>query len=82
MVEVHEEITRIEEEVAVLSCMDDDWALERISELYERMEELDAATAETRAAEILHGLGEFILNELINHILSPKSIQKYIYIFT
>ena len=32
--------------------------MDRISELYERMEELDAATAETRAAEILHGLGE------------------------
>lgn len=26
-------------------------------ELYERLEELDAATAEMRAAEILHGLG-------------------------
>lgn len=26
-------------------------------ELYERLEELDAATAEVRAAEILHGLG-------------------------
>ena len=57
MVEVHEEISRIEEEVAELSCMDEEWAMERITELYERMEELDAATAETRAAEILHGLG-------------------------
>ena len=56
--EVHEEIARIEEEVALLSCMDEEWAMDRISELYERMEELDAATAETRAAEILHGLGE------------------------
>jgi ATP-binding cassette, subfamily F, member 2 len=26
-------------------------------ELYERLEELDASTAEVRAAEILHGLG-------------------------
>lgn len=26
-------------------------------EVYERLEELDAATAEVRAAEILHGLG-------------------------
>eukprot|EP01048_Picozoa_sp_COSAG05_P019106 COSAG05_NODE_2920_length_2509_cov_85.126141_4_plen_61_part_00 len=29
----------------------------RLDELYERLEELDVATVEKRAAEILHGLG-------------------------
>ena len=29
---------------------------ERMCEIYERLDELDAATAEARAASILHGL--------------------------
>ena len=61
MVEVDLEVARIENEIALLSCMCDsdneDWTMDRMNELYERLEELDAATAETRAAEILYGLG-------------------------
>lgn len=29
-----------------------------LMEIYERLDELDAATAETKAAQILHGLGK------------------------
>ncbi|XP_059429690.1 ABC transporter F family member 1 [Corylus avellana] len=51
-----EERLRLEKEVEVLAAQDDGGgeALERI---YERLEALDAATAEKRAAEILFGLG-------------------------
>ena len=31
---------------------------ERLMDVYERLEELDASTAETKAARILHGLGQ------------------------
>ena len=62
VMEVEEAKMRIEEEVAVLSGTsgtdNDEWIAERISELYERLDEMDASTAETRAAEILHGLGK------------------------
>ena len=34
-----------------------DETLERLTQVYERLEELDAATAETRASKILSGLG-------------------------
>jgi ATPase subunit of ABC transporter with duplicated ATPase domains len=34
-----------------------DDVVDRITQLYERLEELDAATAETRASKILAGLG-------------------------
>ena len=40
-------------------------AHDRLMELYERLEELDVATAEVRAAAILHGLG-----------FSPNMIQQ------
>ena len=30
---------------------------DRLMDVYERLEELDASTAETKAARILHGLG-------------------------
>ena len=30
---------------------------ERLLDIYERLDDLDAATAETKAARILHGLG-------------------------
>jgi ATP-binding cassette subfamily F protein 2 len=30
---------------------------ERLMDVYERLDELDASTAETKAARILHGLG-------------------------
>ncbi|KAL1558500.1 ATP-binding cassette sub- F member 1 [Salvia divinorum] len=51
-----EERLKLEKEVEILSTQDDGGgeALERI---YERLDALDAATAEKRAAEILFGLG-------------------------
>jgi ATP-binding cassette subfamily F protein 2 len=36
---------------------DGDEVMERLTQVYERLEELDAATAETRASKILSGLG-------------------------
>ncbi|KAI6658596.1 hypothetical protein LOD99_15396 [Oopsacas minuta] len=57
VIEVGEEISRIEDEIAELSCTDEEWGMERITELYDRMEELDAVCAESKAAEVLHGLG-------------------------
>ncbi|KAI6658425.1 ATP-binding cassette sub-family F member 2 [Oopsacas minuta] len=41
VIEVGEEISRIEDEIVELSCADEEWAKERITELYDRMEELD-----------------------------------------
>ena len=35
-----------------------DMESERLQDIYERLDELDAASAETKAARILHGLGE------------------------
>ena len=32
---------------------------ERLMDVYERLDELDASTAEVKAARILHGLGQF-----------------------
>ena len=32
---------------------------DRLMDIYERLEELDAATAETKAGRILHGLGRY-----------------------
>jgi ATP-binding cassette subfamily F protein 2 len=39
------------------SCEDHDEIVDRVSQIYERLEEMDAATAEARAAKILSGLG-------------------------
>ena len=36
-----------------------DMESERLMDVYERLDELDASTAETKAARILHGLGQF-----------------------
>ena len=37
-----------------------DMESERLQDIYERLDELDAATAETKAARLLHGLGIYI----------------------
>ncbi|KAH7724460.1 ATP-binding cassette sub-family F member 2 [Aphelenchoides avenae] len=37
-------------------CLDNE-SQEKLTDIYERLDEMDAATAEVRAAEILHGLG-------------------------
>lgn len=43
--------------MTILSLLQDDGGGERLERVYERLEALDVATAEKRAAEILHGLG-------------------------
>ena len=62
VLEVDDERVRLEEEAAhvqELLALDsgDDTLVTRMSDIYERLEELDAASAETNAARILHGLG-------------------------
>ncbi|KAF5468274.1 hypothetical protein F2P56_011264, partial [Juglans regia] len=47
---------RLEKEVELLVAQDDGGG-ETLERVYERLEALDAATAEKRAAEILYGLG-------------------------
>ncbi|GAB2275149.1 ATP-binding cassette sub- F member 1 [Dionaea muscipula] len=51
-----EERMRLEEEVEILAAQDDGGG-EALDRIYERLEAMDASTAEKRAAEILHGLG-------------------------
>ncbi|KAL9296789.1 hypothetical protein ACSQ67_022685 [Phaseolus vulgaris] len=51
-----EERLKLEKEVELLSAQDDGGG-ESLERVYERLDALDAATAEKRAAEILHGLG-------------------------
>lgn len=55
---------RLEEEAEELSKVDSDLNAERLMDVYERLDELDASTAETKAARILHGLGNGHLNVL------------------
>ncbi len=47
---------RLEEELDYLTQAGDTDS-ERLHDIYDRLDELDAATAETKAARILHGLG-------------------------
>lgn len=51
--------TRLESEAEELTKAGDTES-ERLMDIYERLEELDAATAETKAARILHGLGQWV----------------------
>ena len=50
---------RLEKEAEELSKAGDTES-ERLMDVYERLEELDASTAETKAARILHGLGQSV----------------------
>lgn len=56
VMEVDEERTRLEAEAAELTKLGDEGS-ERLLDIFERLEDLDADRAETRAAEILDGLG-------------------------
>lgn len=56
VMEVDEERTRLEAEAAELTRLGDEGS-ERLLDIFERLEDLDADKAETRAAEILDGLG-------------------------
>ncbi|XP_054815563.1 ABC transporter F family member 1 [Prosopis cineraria] len=51
-----EERLRLEKEAEVLAAQEDGGG-ESLERVYERLEAIDASTAEKRAAEILHGLG-------------------------
>ena len=51
--------SRLEKEAEELTKSGDTES-ERLMDIYERLDELDAATAETKAARLLHGLGESI----------------------
>jgi ATP-binding cassette subfamily F protein 2 len=57
VLDVDEARVRLEHEAEELAHMDDQEAVDKLMDVYERLEELGAETAETRAAEILHGLG-------------------------
>lgn len=56
VMEVDEERLRLEKEAEELTKSGDNES-ELLMDIYERLDELDAATAETKAARILHGLG-------------------------
>ncbi|KAJ7552017.1 hypothetical protein O6H91_06G038500 [Diphasiastrum complanatum] len=55
VVNVDEERLQLEKEAEALAAQEDGGEL--LDRLYERLEAMDSATAEKRAAEILHGLG-------------------------
>jgi len=57
VLDVDEARLRLEHEAEELAHMDDQEAVDKLMDVYERLEELGAETAETRAAAILHGLG-------------------------
>ncbi|GJQ87071.1 hypothetical protein Trydic_g6830 [Trypoxylus dichotomus] len=57
VMEVDEERIRLEKLAEELVSCDDDESQEQLMDVYERLDEISADTAEARAANILHGLG-------------------------
>ncbi|CAG9138207.1 unnamed protein product, partial [Plutella xylostella] len=57
VMEVDQERVKLEKLAEELAHSDDDEAQEQLMDVYERLDELNADTAEARAAHILHGLG-------------------------
>lgn len=57
VMEVDEERIRLEKESEILATKDDNESHERLMDVYERLEDLDAVKAERKAAFILQGLG-------------------------
>lgn len=57
VIEVDAELMKLEEEADRLATCDDNESQERLAEIYERLDELNADQAETKAAGFLHGLG-------------------------
>ncbi|KAK4473503.1 hypothetical protein MN116_002866 [Schistosoma mekongi] len=57
VMEVDEDRVRLEKEAAQLALDDDPETHERLLEVYQRLEHLDADRAEAKAGELLHGLG-------------------------
>ena len=50
-----------------------DMESERLQDIYERLEELDASTAETKAARILHGLGKTFSAPSISNLIKKRA---------
>ncbi|KAA3677359.1 ATP-binding cassette, subfamily F, member 2 [Paragonimus westermani] len=57
VMEVDVERQRLEKEASELALREDQESTERLMEVYERLEHLDADKAEAKAAMLLHGLG-------------------------
>ncbi|XP_050309558.1 ATP-binding cassette sub-family F member 2 [Anthonomus grandis grandis] len=57
VMEVDEERTRLEKMAEKLVACEDDESQEQLMDIYDRLDEISADTAEARAANILHGLG-------------------------
>ncbi|KAK6618590.1 ATP-binding cassette sub- F member 2 [Polyplax serrata] len=57
VMEVDEERVRLENLAEQLAAQEDDESQEQLMDIYERLEDISADTAEVRAANILHGLG-------------------------
>ncbi|KAL3282902.1 hypothetical protein HHI36_006060 [Cryptolaemus montrouzieri] len=57
VMEVDEERVRLEKMAEQLASCEDDESQEQLMDIYERLEDISADTAEARAANILHGLG-------------------------
>lgn len=57
VMEVDEERVRLEKLAEELVACEDDEAQEQLMDIYERLDDMSADTAEARAANILHGLG-------------------------
>ncbi|XP_071102777.1 ATP-binding cassette sub-family F member 2-like [Haliotis cracherodii] len=57
VIEVDEERLRLEKEAEILGARDDPESHERLLDVYERLDEMDADNAETKAGYILSGLG-------------------------
>ncbi|XP_033761748.1 ATP-binding cassette sub-family F member 2-like [Pecten maximus] len=57
VIEVDKERLALEHEAETLASVDTEEAHERLMDVYDRLEEMDADKAETRAGYLLHGLG-------------------------
>ncbi|XP_060066992.1 ATP-binding cassette sub-family F member 2-like [Ylistrum balloti] len=57
VIEVDKERLMLEHEAEVLASQDTEESHERLMDVYDRLEEMDADKAETRAGYLLHGLG-------------------------
>nr|CAD7404575.1 unnamed protein product [Timema poppensis] len=57
VMEVDEERTRLERLAEILVACEDEESQEQLMDIYERLDDISADTAEMRAAWILHGLG-------------------------
>jgi ATP-binding cassette subfamily F protein 2 len=51
------EAEELNDKMAEENCDNQDELMERVTQIYERLEQMDATTAEVRASRILHGLG-------------------------